>query len=68
MSLPSVEDGMTQVPFGKEQEAQELSHPSPVPRLLHLDAVVTLAKIYKCSPAILTLRTGFQAWKTTCQL
>lgn len=45
MSLLSVEVGVTQVPFGKEQEAQEPSHPSPLPGLLHLDALMTLTKI-----------------------
>lgn len=63
-----MEVAVTRVPFGKEQEAREPSHPSPLPRLLHLDALMTLAKIYKCSPAILTLRTGCHTWKTTYQL
>lgn len=68
MSLPSVKDSITPVPFGKEQDGQEVSHPSPVLGLLHLDALKTLAKLYKCSPALMTLRIGFYAWKITGQL
>lgn len=54
MSLPSVKDSVTPVPFGKEQGGQEVSHPSAVLGLLHLDALKTLAKLYKCSPALMT--------------
>lgn len=52
MPLPSVKDGAIWVPFVSWASCSLPSHLPSVPRVLHLDVLMTLAKINQHSPAI----------------
>lgn len=51
MPLPCVKDGVIWVPFVSWASCSLPSHPPPVPGELHLDVLMTLAKINQHSPA-----------------